>query len=126
MALWRESLLAQRVLAGRTRGYREHPQLDRFKQCADPLAAIGAYLAAVYADATDRGYAFDWSLVSKAAGHPPISATAGQLLFEAARLRGKLAARDPARLERLGSDPDPHPLFRIVPGPVEPWERPRT
>ena len=32
VALWRESLLAQAVLAGRTRGYRSHPQLERFRE----------------------------------------------------------------------------------------------
>jgi hypothetical protein len=29
VALWREALLAQAVLAGRTRGYTRHPQLAR-------------------------------------------------------------------------------------------------
>ena len=33
---WREALLAQAVLAGRTRGYREHPQLLRFREHPDP------------------------------------------------------------------------------------------
>ena len=31
VALWRETLLAQKVLLGETRGYRNHPQLKRFK-----------------------------------------------------------------------------------------------
>ena len=31
-ACWREALLAQAVLAGRTRGYRAHPQLERFRE----------------------------------------------------------------------------------------------
>jgi hypothetical protein len=31
VALWREALLAKHVLEGRTKGYRNHPQLDRFK-----------------------------------------------------------------------------------------------
>ncbi|HCX01947.1 MAG TPA: DNA lyase, partial [Syntrophaceae bacterium] len=40
-------------------------------------------------------------------------------------LRAKLAVRNPgqyARLRRVRS-PEPHPLFRIVPGPVRDWER---
>lgn len=31
VALWRESLRAQKVLMGDTIGYRHHPQLDRFR-----------------------------------------------------------------------------------------------
>ena len=40
---WREALLAQAVLAGRTTGYRSHPQLRRFQEAAAPLEAVGAY-----------------------------------------------------------------------------------
>lgn len=36
VAGWREGLLAQKVLAGQTKGYRNHPQLDRFKITSDP------------------------------------------------------------------------------------------
>ena len=36
VALWREALLAQKVLRGKTRGYRAHPQLQRFREQADP------------------------------------------------------------------------------------------
>nr|WP_253280607.1 pyrimidine dimer DNA glycosylase/endonuclease V [Arcanobacterium phocae] len=31
IAGWREGLLAQKVLAGLTKGYRHHPQLERFR-----------------------------------------------------------------------------------------------
>ena len=40
VALWREGLLARKVLRGRTRGYRHHPQLQRFRDLRDPVAAI--------------------------------------------------------------------------------------
>jgi hypothetical protein len=36
-------------------------------------------------------------------------------------LRRKLAVRDPSRLADLRADINP--LFYVVPGPVEPWER---
>jgi hypothetical protein len=58
VALWREALLAQRVLQGNTTGYRAHPQLHRFRQSADPLGVISTYLWAVHDEATRRGYAF--------------------------------------------------------------------
>jgi len=48
VALWRETLLAKHVLEGKTKGYRNHPQLDRFKLSEDPLAAINYYLQMIY------------------------------------------------------------------------------
>ena len=45
VALWREGLLARAVLRGKTRGYRHHPQLERFRCHASPRSAINRYLA---------------------------------------------------------------------------------
>lgn len=125
VALWREALLARAVLHGRTRGYRHHPQLDRFRAHPRPPAAIDAYLAAVHTEATARGYRFDRSKFSRPRAVEPIVVTTGQLEHEWAHLLRKLAARDPALHARWAGTghPDPHPLFREVPGPVAPWER---
>lgn len=124
VALWREALLAQAVLRGRTKGYRRHPQLERFKAHAAPKAAIAGYLAAVRAEARARGYAFDGSKVGRrrAAG---MTVSAGQLAYEWRHLRAKLRRRAPAVLARWRSvkRPDPHPCFRVRPGGVSPWER---
>jgi len=35
-ALWREGLLARKVLENETRGYQKHPQLERFRSQPDP------------------------------------------------------------------------------------------
>lgn len=51
VAGWREGLLAQAVLAGRTRGYRSHPQLERFRATDDPVRAVVTYLAALHEEA---------------------------------------------------------------------------
>jgi hypothetical protein len=59
VALWREALLAQKVLQGKTKGYRHHPQLIRFQSRLRPEAAIAVYLAAVLVEAQHRGYNFD-------------------------------------------------------------------
>jgi hypothetical protein len=124
VAVWREALLAQRVLQGRTRGYRHHPQLERFRACADPQAAIAAYLRSVHEEASARGYRFDESLIATNRRHPQIPATKGQLRLEAAHLRAKLAKRSPGHAGRLPSrGVHAHPLFRLVPGSVESWER---
>lgn len=125
-ALWREALLAQAVLRGETRGYRHHPQLSRFRDHPAPLSAITRYLEAVHAEAESRGYAFDPGKIRPSTGRVArLSVTSGQLEYEWSRLMEKLRERSPAlhgrwREIRL---PDPHPLFRIRPGEVEPWER---
>ncbi len=59
VALWRETLLAQNVLLGKTKGYKNHPQLERFKEHENPLAAIGSYLLYVQEEASERGYNFN-------------------------------------------------------------------
>lgn len=123
VALWREALLAQAVLAGRTRGYTRHPQLDRFREAPSPLNAIAAYLAAVHDEAVRRGYDFDRTKIAKAGKVKPIDATEGQLDYEWKHLEAKLEARAPEWLAGLGrSALEAHPLFRVVPGPVEKWE----
>lgn len=125
-ACWREALLAQAVLAGRTRGYTRHPQLERFRDQADPLASIGVFLAGVVREADNRGYRFDRSRIDSGVSTVPlIAVTSGQLALEWAHLRAKLAARSPdvAAKWRDVVHPDPHPLFRSVPGPIAEWER---
>ena len=125
VALWREALLARAVLRGATRGYRHHPQLQRFRAHAQPRSAISAYLAAVHAEACSRGYAFDRSKIGPARVVTPIPVTRGQLAFEWEHLLAKLATRNVAqyRMWRATRDPECHPLFRSGDGAIEPWER---
>lgn len=124
VAVWREGLLAQKVLQGETKGYRHHPQLDRFKQHPDPVAAIATYLQAVHAEAQRRGYRFDVNKIAPRRTITPIPVTIGQLHYEWGHLQGKLRQRDPARCQTLAESeqPEPHPLFIVVAGEVEPWE----
>lgn len=126
VALWREALLAQAVLSGKTRGYRHHPQLDRFKHHLAPLAAIAVYLQAVHAEATVRGYAFDASKIPPAAQAASLVVTSGQIAYEWAHLLSKLEVRNEALYRKWQEVPAPrlHPMFELRPGPVESWERP--
>lgn len=125
VALWREGLLAQAVLRGRTRGYMHHPQLERFRASGAPVAMLAAYLRIVEAEALRRGYVFDRSKIVRAGARVrPLTVTRDQLLFEWQHLRAKVAGRDPEWLHRLVSpSPRANPLFRIVRGGVESWER---
>ena len=126
VALWREALLAQAVLSGKTRGYRNHPQLHRFRAQASPASAIAAYLRAVHEEAVARGYSFDASRIAPGGEAPAIAVTRGQLDFEWRHLMAKLEARAPERCKAMdATDPvEPHPLFRLVPGGIADWERP--
>lgn len=126
VALWRETLLAKAVLGGKTRGYRHHPQLERFRAHGSPRLAINAYLAAVHAEASARGYAFDRSKIGPLRELAPMPATSGQVAHEWRHLMRKLRLRNPMLYRRWRHTRVPacHPLFRRVRGPVEPWERP--
>lgn len=127
VALWRETLLAQAVLLGRTKGYTRHPQLDRFRAAPSPLASLAAYLRAIREEATKRGYRFDATRIADVAGGASLTVTYGQMEFERRHLLSKLAVRDPERFQQLTRLRNilPHPLFDVVPGEAEPWERAR-
>jgi hypothetical protein len=124
VAAWREALLAQKVLKGETKGYRNHPQLNRFKALTEPVGAIAAYLCAVYEEAARRGYSFDAKKIEPASYDGRITCTRGQLLYEWSHLKEKLRSRDAKRYRTFESvaEPDAHPLFKIIEGAVEPWE----
>jgi hypothetical protein len=126
VALWREALLAQAVLAGKTKGYRHHPQIRRFQESSAPRAYIATYLRLVLAEATLRGYRFDVKRIgrSSAAGMKPLKVSRGQLDHEWEHLRKKLKVRDPARRKELSGvkTPKSHALFKVVRGGIAPWE----
>ena len=157
VACWRETLLAQKVLRGLTRGYTNHPQLIRFRAHPQPLEAVTAYLSRLADEADARGYSFNRALIGAGenstgknssgkndtdkngadkAENPYASVALipvplGQLEYELAFLRHKVAGRDPEwehRLsERLAARGElaacAHPLFEVVPGAIEPWEK---
>jgi hypothetical protein len=124
VALWREGLLAQKVLLGETKGYRNHPQLTRFKNHPDPLAAIGVYLREVRREAVRRGYHFNAGKILRTDTGTKIRVTDGQVVHELAHLSAKLKKRDREAYERLEQAEHSvvHPLFQVVSGGIENWE----
>src|SRR5580658_7216087 len=123
VAVWREGLLAQKVLLGQTKGYRFHPQLQRFRASKNPTATIGTYLWAVLDEAKSRGYNFDAAKIATERLLVSIPVTQGQLDFERQHLMKKLRIRDQARFRILGAaTARPHPMLRVVAGGLEPWE----
>lgn len=124
VALWRESLLAKHVLLGKTKGYRHHPQLLRFKECKNPVDAINQYLATIYETAGERGYNFDRRKVNWHFKSTKIHVPRGQVAYETKHLLKKLKFRDPERHTIVSKQKrlNCHPIFRVVPGPVADWE----
>jgi hypothetical protein len=125
VAVWREALLARAVLRGRTRGYRHHPQLARFRSRANPVACLNTYLRVIYDESVRRGYRFDATKLGRVLTRRRISETSGQLAYEWAHLRKKLKARAPRKYREVVGTRRPlaHPLFVIRAGPVQSWER---
>lgn len=125
LALWREGLLAQRVLLGQTKGYRNHPQLERFKKQKDPVAAIATYLIEIHGEAERRGYRFDKTKICPRKTKEKLAATREQLLYEWEHLKRKILKREGCpRVICSGTTlPSAHPLFRIVAGGVNSYEK---
>ena len=125
VALWREALLAQKVLSGQTVGYTRHPQLIRFRGHSAPDAAISAYLTEIANEADRRGYRFDRSKILSTVIAEPFEETEGQLRYEWIHLQRKLRIRAPEHLllHQKVLCPISHPLFKIIPGDINPWEK---
>lgn len=126
VALWREGLLAQNVLLGKTKGYTNHPQLIRFKEQADPIQSISNFLHIICDEADRRGYNFQRTKIIKKymPELPSIHVTTGQLDYEWKHLLGKLIVRDSKRFKEIHQieSVEPNPLFYVVNGQVEKWE----
>jgi len=125
VALWRETLLAQAVLRNETKGYKNHPQLDRFKSLSSPDKGVSQYLTAVYDEAVNRGYAFDKSKIHRFTKKVTLTVTSGQLQYEWSHLMHKLETRNPEIHKRWRKEKSitPHPMFTVIDGPVEVWEK---
>ena len=124
VALWRETLLAKQVLEGKTRGYKNHPQLVRFKNADNGVNLINNYLKIVYDEAEQRAFKFDKSKFKYVKKSEPIPVTIGQLQYEFDHLLKKLSSRSPGHFDKIKDTSiiEFHPVFRIIPGEVEHWE----
>jgi hypothetical protein len=111
VALWREALLAKKVLEEKTKGYTKHPQLDPFKETEDSVAYINTYLLGIWEEAERRGYNFDKSKIGLRKTDENLFITHKEAEAELEHLRGKLEKRNPEYCERLESPPELHPLF---------------
>lgn len=124
VALWREGLLAKKVLEGKTRGYKNHPQLLRFKKHKNKLHAIESFLECVLEESKKRGYNFNSKKIKLGRKVSSIYVTIGQAEYEVMHLKAKLKKRDPKRLKNLPKKKAKlNHIFRYKVGDVEEWEK---
>lgn len=126
VALWREALLAKKVLEGKTKGYKSHPQLLRFKERNNPVSYINQYLKEVFKEAVGRNYNFDSNKIDWRLKSGKINVNRGQIRYEFEHLLHKLKVRDKIKYAELLkiNEYEVHPLFKIVQGDIENWEIP--
>jgi hypothetical protein len=112
--------------AGDTRGWRNHPQLDRFKDHSETMDAIGFYPLKIREEASFRGHSYDGSKIRRPINRVALtSITTGQLLYEFSLLLERTRLRMPAWHEKLREVydlPKAYPLFEVVEGDVGRWE----
>jgi hypothetical protein len=125
VALWRESLLAKSVLEGKTSGYTNHPQLERFKKLKEPLVGINIYLETVFNEAKSRGYNFDKSKFKKYQTEIKIEVSDKQIQYEFEHLKKKLEIRDMEKYTEIVNieDIEVNPIFKKYKGEIERWEK---
>ena len=112
-------------MRGETLGYTQHPQLIRFRNHPHPERAIANYLIEVWEESKRRGYNFEKRKLGRWGKIEKIPVTRGQLRYEFELLRDRLKRRDPSRYRELLSirEIECHPLFEVVEGQVEEWEK---
>lgn len=126
LALWREGLLAKKVLLKETIYYINHPQLIRFKNSFLPLKMINIYLKYVYLESKKRNYFFNKKkIIDFTHTFESIYVTNKQIIYEKKHLKMKLLKRNPEFLKKIDNNtlPDVNPIFKIINGEIEPWEK---
>ncbi|MFH1000547.1 MAG: pyrimidine dimer DNA glycosylase/endonuclease V [Bacteroidota bacterium] len=125
VALWREALLAKKVLENKTKGYKHHPQLIRFKNSENPLNCINQYLHQLWLESQNRNFNFDKSKISQNLFPCLIEVTSGQLDYERKHLLDKLSNRSFEKFLIFEKEMhwQIHPIFKEIKGEIEAWER---
>lgn len=126
VALWREALLSQNVLLDKTKGYKNHPQLLRFKEQENPTQSLANYLHYVCDEADIRGYNFNRDKICHKfqESYKKLPVTEGQITYEWQHFLNKIKTRDPERYVSLLvlEIVEPNAIFTIIEGYIEPWE----
>ena len=126
IAVWREGLLAKKVLEGKTKGYKNHPQLIRFINSENALESINQYLYGIYEESTIRKYNFDKSkLYTINSKRVKLTVNSKQIEYEFELLKSKLKKRDLSKYNEIINTPviELHSIFMRITGDIENWEK---
>jgi hypothetical protein len=127
VAVWREGLLAKKVLEGKTKGYKYHPQLKRFQECDDSMIAINQYLNEIYNEGEKRGYRFDKSKIEikNTRNNEKIEVTRKQIQYEFELLKSKISKRDNDKYMKIKDikEIEINELFTLKEGEIGSWEK---
>jgi hypothetical protein len=126
VAMWREGLLARKVLLGQTKGYTNHPQLNRFKSSSKPIALLDNILFEL-ADYFNNTYNFKFDMNKIECNEivDPLTVSICQLNYEFWHLQNKLFLRSRHQFFKNLNDSQiqPNQIFNIVGGPIADWEK---
>lgn len=125
LAVWMEGLLAKKVLEGKTKGYKHHPQLIRFKNCKEPNKLINYYLCEIFKESKKRCYKFDSDKIECTSIKERVPVAKGQIQYELDLLKSKVMVRDRKWYNKIKSIDAPglNNVFYQVPGEIESWEK---
>lgn len=125
LACWREWLLAKKVLEWKTKWYKNHAQLSRFKESKDKITSINAFLYQIYKEAKNRGYNFSLDKIKKIEDKEIINVTSKQIGYEFKHLLNKLKTRDIKKYEEIKNthNIEINPFFKEIIWEIEEWEK---
>lgn len=111
--------------------YWNHPQLYRFKVCQDSIRTIGDYLLEIANEAEERGYKFNKEKIKDVSYFgKELTITKGQLEYEFEHLSRKLYKRDynqcyvnEMKTKWRRENIEANPLFKVIEGDIESWEK---
>ena len=117
-AVWQDALFAQNVLSGRIKDHRKYyPQLMKFNNYFEPLAAIGAYLGFIYDDGVERGIIFQEHKIMHRSKRENIFQVDRERLedeFEQYKRKMQTVSMLQTAKLRQVSKVEPHPIFEVV------------
>lgn len=126
VAQWREVLLALKVLENKTKGYKNHPQLNRFKNTENPIESIKYYIKQIAIESKIRKFNFNVSKIENIIDlRNSIQITNEQINYEYSLLLSKLKKRDINKYKELlnKKNIEINAIFMQIEGPIEKWEK---
>ena len=97
----------------------------RFRAAKNPLDAVNEYLSIIFLEAERRWYSFSREKINWDFEKTTLTVARGQVQYEREHLNRKLIIRDSEKHVQMSREKnlDIHPLFEIIEGWIEEWEK---